>query len=958
MSYQNLADIFSTIHEEQSMAPSQGRVRALKTPPPPRKPAHVVEEEHEESAPEHPLRPFIFGFLETLLNVIVNLICDAEQGNLFVVLTDKVMAVKADSFAFSMEKPFLTGSRSYSQLVASSEHNGLLSVVLSGTDSKSSLGWINVSPGSLEESETELKISTAAVPADVRVTKCIFSYSVLICTGERSKTPVLLSTRLVNSPAWNTVELSSEPEHLTELTEGQIFVKFSNGFGAVFAMEKGSDGLRLMYNIGNVTELVVHKNQVLVLNQDPSKYLKNIHLTSLELQSGLAALCNFPEYLTINRHHGEIKEIAMLPGEGGLLVFTEDHAVQLIGKDGTQVWLREEALAHITAVEFVDLPVSAQQATMQEEFGQIDAGILELFVNRLRSQITQLSVAFNSWWSAEVAPKEDVDDLGHFGDYRPLTRDSYNLHKMIVVVSSVGKIFGIESSRGHIVWEYFVPGTTLFDPSVTHFFLQRTTGYFPLLPIACVLLKSEETGLPILIYFDPISGVTLNPHTLKPVTSKQEISGEILVRLDRPITQIVLVPGSISEKTSHIRPLCVIMDDLSVRRLVRMLPEAISTEKDLLPDASGLFVYAVQAEPASLTGYRVVSTAPSTYTAQLAWHMHLSSEDTPQRIIFSASHPSNEHVYSIGRVLGDRNVLYKYVNPNLLAVMTSGVSQLEKIQVVSLYLVDVVVGQVIHSIVHRRASEPASLVVSENWVLYSVYNQRSLRSEFTILELFEPRQTTGALVPSPWQIFIQSLMPSRSGHLSRTKAQFSSQERATHSAFGDGSISGALIPDILQRAYILASPVRSGAVSVSLTERGITAKSLLFGLETGNLLELPKSLLDPRRTLEVTPELQEEGLEPYSPELPLSTFAVISYNKTLERIRRIHTSTSGLESTSLVFAHGLDLFFTRIAPSKTYDLLRDDFDHWFIAMIVVGMSVGSVVAYRLAARRELSKAWQ
>uniref|UniRef100_A0A5K3FCM3 Uncharacterized protein n=1 Tax=Mesocestoides corti TaxID=53468 RepID=A0A5K3FCM3_MESCO len=71
LSYQNLADIFSTIHEEQSMAPSQGRVRALKTPPPPRKPAHVVEEEHEESAPEHPLRPFIFGFLETLLNVIV-----------------------------------------------------------------------------------------------------------------------------------------------------------------------------------------------------------------------------------------------------------------------------------------------------------------------------------------------------------------------------------------------------------------------------------------------------------------------------------------------------------------------------------------------------------------------------------------------------------------------------------------------------------------------------------------------------------------------------------------------------------------------------------------------------------------------------------------------------------------------------------------------------------------------
>ncbi len=86
----------------------------------------------------------------------------------------------------------------------------------------------------------------------------------------------------------------------------------------------------------------------------------------------------------------------------------------------------------------------------------------------------------------------------------------------------------------------------------------------------------------------------------------------------------------------------------------------------------------------------------------------------------------SEHVYSIGRVLGDRNVLYKYVNPNLLAVMTAGQSTLEKgIDTVSLYLIDVVVGRIIHSTLHRRASEPASLVVSENWVLVSIHQRRS-----------------------------------------------------------------------------------------------------------------------------------------------------------------------------------------------------------------------------------------
>ena len=94
--------------------------------------------------------------------------------------------------------------------------------------------------------------------------------------------------------------------------------------------------------------------------------------------------------------------------------------------------MREESLSDITAVEMIDLPISAQEATVQEEFGQSDgeigtlkfslrvnmrrcifcsknpiavvayflAGVLELFVNRIRSQIHQISVR-----SSELAIK-------------------------------------------------------------------------------------------------------------------------------------------------------------------------------------------------------------------------------------------------------------------------------------------------------------------------------------------------------------------------------------------------------------------------------------------------------------------------------------------------------------------------------------------------------------------------
>ncbi|KAH9278781.1 ER membrane protein complex subunit 1 [Echinococcus granulosus] len=897
-----------------------------------------------------------------------NLICDEGEGSLFVVLTDKFIKMDVSPPALSSVKALPSDLSQYSNLIASTVQSGVLIAVASASCLPNILSRVVWNMGADEQSELDLSHSLIYAPTDVLLDKCILSKSVLACIGERlNNIPILLSLQFANSSTWNVVDLASHPLSLVEPVDGRIFVKLPTEQVAVFTLEKNTNSLRSAYNVNDVTAFAAHRDQTICLKQSRLKHFNNVQLTVIDAHSGLTVAWDFPEFLNLSRHHGGIKEAAVLPDQKGLLIFTEDHAVQVFSKKGDQLWLREESLAHITSVEMVDLPVSAQEATMQEEFGQSNAGVLELFINRIRSQVHQLSVAFNSWWNRRSMATLD----GHGDGFTPLTRDVHNLHKMLLTVTSVGKIFGIESSRGRIVWEYFVPGTRPSNTSVQHLFAQRTTGHFPLTPVACVLLETQEppTLQSVLLYLDPILGVPLNAQTLKPAATVEDA----MVRLPRRIKLAALVPTAAlrplsgsnptvegeaeAEATNHVRPLCVVMEDLSVM----LLPPALSTinPRNLLP-SHGLYIFALNTEPAAVSGYRVMAIAKTTtaLTAQPLWHMHLSSEDYPQRILQAAVHPLNEHVYSIGRVLGDRNVLYKYVNPNLLAVMTGGVSNVKSgLPLISLYLIDTVAGQIIHSVVHQRASEPTSLVVSENWVLYSVYNQRSLRTEFTVMELFEPLHTTENLVPSPWDILVHSLVPpSSSAKSDDHNRQFSSLRRAAHSAHGGSD--GVLIPDILQRAFILGSPLRSGALAVSLTERGITAKSLLFGLETGNLLELPKSLVDPRRSLDVTPELQEEGLEPYAPELPMSTLAVISYNLTLERIQRIYTAPSGLESTSLVFAHGLDLFFTRIAPSKTYDMLRDDFDYYFISMIVVGMTVASYVTKHFATRRELARAWQ
>uniref|UniRef100_A0A0R3SMK1 EMC1_C domain-containing protein n=1 Tax=Hymenolepis diminuta TaxID=6216 RepID=A0A0R3SMK1_HYMDI len=238
----------------------------------------------------------------------------------------------------------------------------------------------------------------------------------------------------------------------------------------------------------------------------------------------------------------------------------------------------------------------------------------------------------------------------------------------------------------------------------------------------------------------------LNAKTLKPAADEMEAVAKLGSRAK--LANLVPIPSAgelalgSGEVANHVQPLCIMMEDLK-REASRLAPRTWP------------FLYALTTQPASVTGYKLVSSG-STFTTKQIWHMHLSSDDYPQRILRAAAHPSNEHVHSIGRILGDRNVMYKYINPNLLAVRTEGVSAMEGHSIISMYLVDTVGGQIIHSVVHRKAVEPTSLVVSENWVLYSVYNQRSLRNEFTVMELFEPKQTTDNLVPSPWEIMLNS----------------------------------------------------------------------------------------------------------------------------------------------------------------------------------------------------------
>lgn len=74
-------------------------------------------------------------------------------------------------------------------------------------------------------------------------------------------------------------------------------------------------------------------------------------------------------------------------------------------------------------------------------------------------------------------------------------------------------------------------------------------------------------------------------------------------------------------------------------------------------------------------------------------------------------------------------------------------------------------------------------------------------------------------------------------------------------------------------------------------------------------------------------------------------------------VRQILTSPALLESTSLIFAFGLDLFSSRTAPSNTFDVLSENFNKLQLVLTVSALGVAIMIARPMVQRKKLRERW-
>lgn len=275
--------------------------------------------------------------------------------------------------------------------------------------------------------------------------------------------------------------------------------------------------------------------------------------------------------------------------------------------------------------------------------------------------------------------------------------------------------------------------------------------------------------------------------------------------------------------------------------------------------------------------------------------------------------PEEDPVSSIGIVLGNRDVLYKYLNPNLALVVTAN----DVARSAGFHILDTVSGAILHSSNHERVdlSMPIVGTMSESWFAYSFTAAGSAGSpkghRLVAGELFE------------------SLASNDRGVLD-TAQKYS-------------SFSTTNVPFVLEKIYHTSEPI--SYMTVTRTAQGITSRQLLAVLpESNSIIGIPRGAIDPRRPMrEPTKDEQMEGLTKYNPALEFDPRWYLNHKREVLGVQHVLASPAVLESTSLIFVYGFDVFGTRLSPSFNFDMLGKDFNKFQMLATVAALAVATLV---------------
>ncbi|KAI1872283.1 uncharacterized protein JN550_004002 [Neoarthrinium moseri] len=542
-------------------------------------------------------------------------------------------------------------------------------------------------------------------------------------------------------------------------------------------------------------------------------------------------------------------------------------------RNGEVAWTRPEGLSGAIAATWAEIPESEDLAkTLDAEAHSNPIAAYIHRVNRHINDLQYLPAFLQSVPGRLLSTILGTDILG--GTSTVLSRDTFGFNKLVVLATQRGKLYGLDAgNHGRIVWSKSARETPSTNPwNVKAIHADDAKGF--------VTIRGAD-GEYIIVHSDTGKTVeTMGPGLWPPVESAVLVDSAA-----GPWLLPIGLEGKIGEVP------------------LQFAPKQIVVVRSAINELKG-----VTFEP---KGEQAVEIPAWIYTTKAT-----------QRIVDVATRSKHDPIASIGRVLGDRSVKYKYLNPN--AIVVSAVDDAASTLTVS--LLDSVSGQVLTSSTYEGVdtNQEITCAVAENWFVCTFFGEYTLRE--SPAQLLKGHQ----LVIS--DLYESELSDDR-GPLGNS-ANFSSLEPIDLA-------SSLVLPSVVSKTFVLSGPI--SALAVTQTRQGITTRQLLaYAPELHSIIGIPRMIIEPRRMVgrDPTPAEAEEGITRYSPAVELDSRLMITHERDIIGVQDIITAPAILESTSLVFAYGVDIFGSRVTPSMAFDVLGKGFNKVTLIGTVVALTAG------------------
>ena len=335
------------------------------------------------------------------------------------------------------------------------------------------------------------------------------------------------------------------------------------------------------------------------------------------------------------------------------LVLFKDESVSWIQRGkATPSWTREESLKSISTIQLIDLPTD--QSTNIDPYNWSFSQRLSIQVQLLRSYLSTLLAEIET--GAFFQPKTRDPLINESG----LIRDQFNLHKIIFVVTKSGNAYGLDSLDGDVIWKVSLDEDMNGQNCKISSIVQKDTNIN--FGVVVVISKCEH-GMS-LTKIDPVTGqVTFDKD------ADQSITGKLL-----------RVEAMEQTNADNQHPLILFTE---VDDATRVTIYGGDDHDRVRSEVENTIYWFFNSNKSSIQGMKIIldvgtynGKADQVWTFQAPSNQHIANVVAPDR---------PHVVHSQGKPLADRSVLYKYLNPNMIAVL-SHTTEADNVELMLAYL--------------------------------------------------------------------------------------------------------------------------------------------------------------------------------------------------------------------------------------------------------------------------------